>query len=313
MADRILVGVDGSPGSERALAWAGEDAAARRAVLEVVTVWQSPYDVGEGLPYPVNDDKLAAEAATRLDQTLDRVLGRGTGIEVDRLVVRGDPAPVLCDRSRGALELVVGSRGHSAVAGVLLGSVSMRCAHHSEGPVVIVPDRPRHGGGRQHRRDGRVVVGVDRSAGSRAALRWAIDMARYRGWTVEAVEAWQDPYDGEMSLEFDMPHFRREHRDLVRTAEERLAAFVADAAGPRPDVEIGPVLVAGEAPSVLCSRSAQASLLVVGAQERRGLALLVAGSVGSACAHRAECPTVIVRHRRGVEPTERSSGSAPGV
>jgi nucleotide-binding universal stress UspA family protein len=63
-------------------------------------------------------------------------------------VLEGDPGHTLCARSAGADLLVVGSRGHSGFAGLILGSVSTNCAHHSHRPVVIVSADPSPGGSR---------------------------------------------------------------------------------------------------------------------------------------------------------------------
>lgn len=293
MDDRIVVGVDGSPGSLRALRWAIDDAAARGGVIEAVTAWQSPYDFGEEPLVPALEEQISADAASSLHDGVVEVAGAGVPCPVREVVVHGDPAWSLCDRAAGASALVVGSRGHGGLSGALLGSVSTKCAHHCSSPVVIVPaewDVPVGGG----RRPGRIVVGVDLSAGSRRALAWALDEARGRGWTVDVVEAWQDPYGGDMSVEFDIPHFRRERQAMVEAAEERLKAFVEQVVGPDPPVPVTPVMVEGEAAAALCAGSEGADLLVVGSRGRGGFARLLLGSVSTSCAHHSRCPVAIV-------------------
>jgi len=141
MSKHIVVGVDGSEGSIEALVWAIEEARIRQWELQAVTAWQSPYDYYYGeLPIVVVSD---AEIMEQVNKQLDTAIDRATSllppsVHIERLVVEGSPAEVLCKLSRTADLLVVGSRGHGGFAGLLLGSVSTQCAQHSECPVVIV-------------------------------------------------------------------------------------------------------------------------------------------------------------------------------
>ncbi len=283
MAGRIVTGVDGSQGSRRALAWAAAEAAARDAVLQPVIVWQGSL--------PVYDDQ-PAEKASLLEQLLADVVGQAPAIATDPLVVRGDPAQVLCERSAAADLLVVGSRGHGGFPGLALGSVGVKCAHHSRCPLVIVRNG-RAGGERGRIR--RILAGTDGSRESRRALAWAVDEAALRGASVEAVEVWQDPYGGDMSLELNMEHFREERLVLLEQAEERLAATVAVAAARHSGLDVVPVICQGYDPAqLLCERSAEADLLVVGSRGRGGFARLLLGSVGSTCAQHSKCPVAII-------------------
>ena len=140
MARRILVGVDGSEGSRRALRWAIEEAAARRETVDAVIVWQSPYDFGGGLYYlRVDEEKIVQNARERLAESIAEVAGQNPSVEIHPVVLQGDPAKTLCAWSNDADLLIVGSRGHGGFAPLSLGSVSTKCAHHSRCPVVIVP------------------------------------------------------------------------------------------------------------------------------------------------------------------------------
>lgn len=293
MAERILVGVDGSEGSIHALRWAVEEAVARKAVLEPATVWQSPYDFGEELLYPVAEEKIAAGAKERLDTAVVEALGDHRIVDVECSVLHGDAAQTLCDRSAHSDLLVVGSRGHGGFAGLLLGSVSTKCAHHSLCPVAIVPNAGRVTAS-DPGQPGRIVVGVDGSEGSRRALRWAAADAELRGWSIDAVTVWRDPYGGEIGLEFQAPYFRRDRLASLKRVEEQLAETVTDAVGMVPTVTIDQVVIDGDPAETLCGRSADADLLVVGSRGRGGFARLTLGSVSSTCAHHSRCPIVIV-------------------
>jgi nucleotide-binding universal stress UspA family protein len=134
-----VVGVDGSEGSRRALRWAVAEAADRGRPVRAVTVWQRTYNYGSQAYWPIDDD-IARRAKEQLAQVVDDVTDRYSKVEMEQVVLEGDPAQVLCAQSEQAGLLVVGSRGRGAFAGLLLGSVSTKCAHHSRCPVVIVPD-----------------------------------------------------------------------------------------------------------------------------------------------------------------------------
>lgn len=138
---RIVVGIDGSDHSKRALEWALAEARLRAAPLSVVYAWMLPvYATGYGFaPGALIDPVAMADAAKdQLDATIDEVIGDAKDVAVERKAVEGMAAQVLVDEAAGADLLVVGSRGHGGFAGLLLGSVSQQCAHHASCPVVII-------------------------------------------------------------------------------------------------------------------------------------------------------------------------------
>ncbi|MGD0810026.1 MAG: universal stress protein [Acidimicrobiales bacterium] len=136
---RIVVGVDGSGASRDALRWAAHQAQLTGASLEAVISWEiapSFYPV----PVPSGYDP-ASNAKTALDQTLDSVIGERNGLKIVPSVVQGPAAPTLLRAAHGADLLVVGSRGHGPLLGMLLGSVSEQCMAHASCPVVVVHER----------------------------------------------------------------------------------------------------------------------------------------------------------------------------
>jgi nucleotide-binding universal stress UspA family protein len=136
---RIVVGVDGSEASVRALRWALEEARARHATLDVVHAWHLP--PAGGYPYLAGyaNLKVFEEDAHRV---LAGVLERA-GLEgapgVEPIVVQDAAGRVLVDAAKGADLLVVGSRGRGGFTGLLLGSVSQYVAAHAPCPVAIIP------------------------------------------------------------------------------------------------------------------------------------------------------------------------------
>ena len=138
---RVVVGSDGSPGSIRALAWAGNEAREHGAKLHVVTAYTvpaPPLAVGYGAPPWREEDEWREDAAAILHQTLREALGEDPGVEIAAEVVAGSPAKALIDASEQADLLVVGTRGHGGFAGMLLGSVSQHLAAHAACTVAVV-------------------------------------------------------------------------------------------------------------------------------------------------------------------------------
>ena len=137
---KIVVGIDGSPGSAKALEFAVAEARLRGSEVEAVHVWHVPAAVygGGGLaPAVIEPDDLEEGAKARLDEVVDGV--DTEGVDVERVVREGQPAEVLVEEAERADLLVVGSRGLGGFRGLLLGSVGQQCAHHARCPVVIVP------------------------------------------------------------------------------------------------------------------------------------------------------------------------------
>lgn len=136
---RIVVGVDGSPGSVDALAWAAGEARLRGATLHAVTVWHIPYVGPYALAYPLDPGSFESAAEANLTSALKEVFGEELPVWVMREVRAGPAAPTLLAAAKGADQLVLGTRGHGGFAGLLLGSVSGQCAHHAPCPLTIVP------------------------------------------------------------------------------------------------------------------------------------------------------------------------------
>ena len=141
---RIVVGVDGSDHSALALRWAVHQAERTGADVEAVACWQWPASAGGFLPYENFD--MSGITRKTVDAAVASVVGDGeqTGVAVRTTVVEGYPAKVLLDAAQGAELLVVGSRGHHALSGLLLGSVGLHCATHAPCPVLIVREPVQH-------------------------------------------------------------------------------------------------------------------------------------------------------------------------
>lgn len=137
---RIVVGVDGSEASDRALYWAAEESRLRKHPLLVVTCWTFPALVAP-VPFqpPISAEVLAGDAREVLKAAVERVLGRDADtLDWEGEVVEGPPSLRLVELSKGAAMVVVGSRGRGGFAGLLLGSVSQHLAEHASCPVAVL-------------------------------------------------------------------------------------------------------------------------------------------------------------------------------
>ncbi|MDX3763833.1 universal stress protein [Streptomyces sp. AK02-04a] len=134
LAPRIVVGVDGSSSSIRALAWGLFMARTTGSVLEVVTAWQNPTS-WTGV---ADDWDPVAEARAMLTACCAEVLGDDQPSDLRLTVLEGPATAALLSASAGARMLILGSRGHGGFAGLLLGSVSAACAEHAACPTLII-------------------------------------------------------------------------------------------------------------------------------------------------------------------------------
>lgn len=137
----------------------------------------------------------------------------------------------------------------------------------------------------------RIVVGVDGSAPSRAALTWAVRQARLTGATVEAVIAWEYP----ATYGYVMPAAPEINYDYGEIAAEVVAGAIAEISGQSEQVKISSRVVQGNAAQVLLDASAGAELLVVGSRGHGGFVEALLGSVSQHCVHHATCPVVVIR------------------
>ena len=136
----IVVGVDGSAGSRKALTWAAAEAASHGSDLVVVNVWEHTLLPPAG-SVSVSEHYVpdpSQRTADDLLQVIKEELGDEPPVLVQPLVKQGRPAKVLIDESADADLLVVGPRGHGGFAGLVLGSVSQHVAAYAKCPVAVI-------------------------------------------------------------------------------------------------------------------------------------------------------------------------------
>lgn len=268
----IIVGVDGSPSSLAAAHFAAHLAARRAAPLQMLYGYEIPMygylPIGMVDRYAINDARTRNDLVDLLAATAKEIRADHPDLTaVDTKVDIGSGAAVLIEASRSAAVTVVGCRGVGGFAGLLLGSVSSQVSSHGHGPVIVVrPAAPSNGP---------VVVGVDRSPASEAAVRFAVDEAVQRGVSLVAVHAYRD-----------------EGGDTV-LAEKLLAELVLPHIPASLDVELRAV----EAPNVekaMIEVTRGVGLVVVGCRGTGGFAGLLLGSVSRTLVHHAYAPVAVI-------------------
>jgi nucleotide-binding universal stress UspA family protein len=133
---RVVVGIDGSPQSKQALAWAVDEARLRGLGLRVIYAFPAMVSI-LGTTAHEYYPKVESEAKARFEEALAAAPSL-EGLDVERTLVAGNPAELLVEESRGAALLVVGASGRGSFSGMLLGSVSMHAVHQAHCPVVVV-------------------------------------------------------------------------------------------------------------------------------------------------------------------------------
>lgn len=286
---RLVVGVDGSPSSEQALEWALREARLRTLPLSVVAAWWPPgeRERDEQVGSSTSVEQLRGGIRERLVATVDAVVRRcgATDVVVEPEVVYGHPAQNLVEASGSDVLLTVGSRGRGGVAGALLGSVSQNCAQYARGPVCVVRGRPLTD------RPGRIVVGIDGSQASLAALRFAAQAATLRGSVLHAVHTWIAPYQATSVWSPPLPTVDEPREWADTTLRDSVSAVLGDRHGLRVEHSV----VEGPAGPTLVEAADDADLLVVGSRGRGGWKALLLGSVSTHCVVNAPGPVVIAR------------------
>ncbi|MEU2489704.1 universal stress protein [Streptomyces sp. NPDC007883] len=293
MAGPITAGVDGSPESRAAVHWAAREAALRGLPLRLVHAWLwQPLDV------PIVQDREAqARAAESLVREAEsEITGRYPDVRVSAEVVPDTAVAALLDESERTSMLVLGSRGHGAIVGFIVGSYGQQVIASAACPVVAVraPAGEKDPATVPEPRTGdEVVVGQHGSPEDcDAVLGFAFETAAAHGVGVRAVRAWSLPTlytysPGSMRLADEAgglePFERKALAEAVKPWRERY-----------PGVPVTEHVEIGSAGQVLMSATGRALLLVVGRRARRSPIGSRIGSVAHAALHHAPCPVAVV-------------------
>jgi nucleotide-binding universal stress UspA family protein len=288
-----VVGVDGSVESLTALRWAMRWALIRGAEVAVVAAYPTVgyWTEDDGMDVASLDavhDDTWARARAAVDEIREGDL-EVRDVPVSLLIEPGPAAAQLVRQSEGADLLVIGSRGRSVVRSALLGSVALHCASAAGCPVVVVPPS---GHWAQPQAGLRVVVGVDGSERSAAALSAALTEAGAEG-SVTAVRAqgvtdlWSDQHV------VTAPAQQQGHEVALRKLEKVVGEVLDATIGDHPAVARR--ALPGPAGAVLVEQAVDADLLVVASRGRGEFRGLLLGSVALHCVAHAPCPVLVVR------------------
>ncbi|WP_412540111.1 universal stress protein [Longispora sp. K20-0274] len=264
----VVVGVDGSTGSRGAVAFAADEALARRVPLHLLCVTTPAIVLSPPLlaPFPTDTPDPVVDPVPDFMTDLAEDARRGRpGLEAIPEVVPGGPSAVLVQRSRTADLVVVGARGHGGFLELLAGSVATQVATHAHCPVAVVRGPVRV--------DAPVVVCVDSAPETDLAVDLAFTEAALHGGWLRAVHVGED--------EPDM---------LLSRWRGRYPGIVVDSLVSH-DRDVTKALV---------DASEDARLIVVGSRGRGGFRSLLLGSVSYAVAHHAHCP-VLIAHPTSTE------------
>lgn len=285
----LVVGVDGSEASLRAVDWAADEAVLRGAELRVVyaSLWER-YE-GRALSADLGKPSEEVLAEDVVDHAAGRARERHPDLTVTPVVLPEEPEYALVHEGREAAAVVVGSRGRSGIAEFLLGSVSLTVAANARCPVIVL--RGSHDKQAVPGTHGRILLGVGQDAKESPAVRFAVDEARRRGVPLEAVRAWRCP-----------AHESTDHPliagEPARLHEERAAEELEGALQDVPaDADVHRRTVEGPARRVLADLSHEADLLVVGAKRSDDHFGLQIGRVAHALLHHSACPVAVVPQR----------------
>lgn len=289
MDSPLVVGVDGSDTGLTAVDWAADEAARHGWALRIVhaSLWERYEGVAPAWTADRPVDQILAESIVAAAE--ERALRRRSELTVTTDVLAEDAVGGLLAEGERAAALVVGSRGRSRVAGLLLGSVSLTVAARASCPVIVVRGDQEARETRHHR----VLLGIGGDETDAPAARFAWREAAVRDAELEMVHAWRRPMGD--------PSGHPLLADRTTTYERSAAALLdraVEGSGPdRPQVRLRRSPVEGPAHHVLVERSAAADLLVIGARRRRGFAGLEIGRVAHRALHHAACPVAVVPWR----------------
>lgn len=287
----ILVGVDGSPSALQAVEWAAREAVRR----------QLPVRLFHACVLPPRSRHITAHAGAEVPEVLveqghrwlrrakARAREAASAVQVETELRVGSPVAKMVDESAHALMVVLGSRGLGGFRGMLVGSVSSGVAARGRCPVVVVRG-PVPGEPPPER--GPVVVGVDGSPTSDAAVAFAFEEASLRETSLLAVHTWLDVSVAETwaALPFDID-WQAVAEDEGRLLAERLSGW-----GEKyPDVPVRREVLRDRPVRGLLAQAEGAQLIAVGSRGRGGFSGMGLGSTSQALLHYSQCPVAVVR------------------
>lgn len=287
----VVVGVDGSESALHAVRWAAREAARRKAALRVVHVChvvpvRHPRQIS---PPPDYHAALVEQGEHWVRDAVEAARQAVPDVEVTTDVRDGQTSAVLVGESKGAQLVVLGSRGLGGFGSLVLGSVAVAVSAHAHCPVVVMHADEPDGVPPE---EGHVVVGLDGSELSDAAMNFACEAAAARGVPLVAVHTW---FDIDVSATWTRLPSTIDWDYLQAEEEREFAEQVGLWQAKFPGVDIRPLVVRERPGAALLKHAEGAQLVVVGSRGRGTLRGIGLGSVGQTLLHHATCPVAVVR------------------
>jgi nucleotide-binding universal stress UspA family protein len=299
--NEIVVGLGSVSTHDHVLDLALAEAERTSAPVRVVRcIAPYPWAATNGLGYPLSPvtvpdlTELRRASQEEVEAVVEKALARRlepTAVAISAEILDGDPGRILTDLSAKASLTVVGGQCHGRLQRALLGSTTTYVLHHAQGPVLVVPDST------SGEAVTRVVVGLDGSESSRAALVHAVALATDLACPLMAVYVFDLTSGSVIGPWLDLPGYG----ETQRAGLEWLQTEVAREA-PGGAVPIECKAVPGPTAKALLDEAGPSDLLVLGSRGHGGFAGLVLGSVATQCATHARGAVLVLRPRTATAP-----------
>ena len=285
----VVVGVDRSDNGLAAVQYAADLANRRKLPLRVMHAFEpTQYAVHAVVQGPLDVESVLRKSAQRLlDDTLEVLSAVYPDLEVEAVLKEGSETEMLLRESEDADCVVLGSRGVGGFADLVIGSTTLHVVSHAHCPVIAVPASTAG----TESREG-VVVGVDGSEVSEAAIQFAFEIAAVMHEPLSAVHVWHDTTRTGVGLL--MPPLP-DQAEALREERQVLSTSLSGWREKFPEVVVTELVVPGHPVSVLSAAAEEARLLVVGSHGRGSIRSLVLGSVSHGVLHHASGAVAVVR------------------
>jgi nucleotide-binding universal stress UspA family protein len=300
----VLVGVDGTDASYKAVWWAANYTKHAGLELQIVCAYSLPSyaAVSFDATYSALGDDAMAHTDAQEILARAKSIADEQGVKASTLIVTGDPASVFVELSRNYHLIVIGNRGKGGLAERLLGTTSSSLPAYSYCPTVVVPftdddDKLLH----LNNKITRVAVGSDESKWGLKALQLAADFAA--SWDAELTVLSAVPVYGASSGMFSLAPSQEDQQHIVDSYLDDLRTRVEPIRDQYPHLDINLKVVPGSAVDALAQASAKNDVVVVGSRGRGGFTGLILGSTSQGLIQHAQCPVYVVP-RKYVEASE---------
>lgn len=300
----VLVGVDGTDASYKAVWWAANYTKHAGLELQIVCAYSLPSyaAVSFDATYSALGDDAVAHTDAQEILAKAKSIASDQGVNASTLIVTGDPASVFVELSRNYHLIVIGNRGKGGLAERLLGTTSSSLPAYAYCPTVVVPftdddDELLH----LNNTITRVAVGSDESKWGLKALQLAADFAA--SWNAELTVLSAVPAYGAGSGMFSLAPSQEDQQHIIDAYLDDLRTRVEPIRAQYPKLDINLKVVPGSAVDALAHASANNDVVVVGSRGRGGFTGLILGSTSQGLIQHAQCPVYVVP-RKYVEASE---------